>query len=475
MGNEARNFFLNAAIVDSADESRVNLWLWEEDDASNAEAFDLSDVGGLPIIQDLSIEQEEGGYYTISATLVPTFEQAIPLLESSLFEQGNWLEVEWGYITSDGEIKSPLYKGQLALPEIQLGGETTITLKTEAIYAFSAARQTSTREPFNDMTRLDIMEEVLKGGDPPRLLFIDYDEVEGESLKKLTEDKISAIQGGMTDMAFARRLALECSCTLTITTKDGKDKVYLKDYETTASAKPTRLFRLMPYGGIYQPTPEGVYPAFTVSSSSMYVFLPADTARGVTAPSVDEETREQKMEKLEVAAQEAEQESAEADQFAEVNEWMQKKFGPKKSKQKKGGGAPKPTPQYPGRKEGAGGKTTMRDPNEGRNKDQAQGSLTEKSAQNTINLTIESVGVPDLLPGEVVGFEGAGTRFDGNFRVMRFTHGLSSSGPNSSIDLLRNAHFSSEDRVQEKAETNEQDAVTTEADDTVDNRERGGE
>ena len=462
MGNDARNFFVNAAIVGGeVGQERLRLWLWDEEDRSNAEAFHLAEVGGLPILQDASIEHKEGGIYSITATLVPTFDQVIPLLESSILEQGNWLELEWGYLTDEGEIKSPLYKGQMTLPEIQLGGETSITLKTKAIYGLSATRQTSSREPFNDMTRMDIIKAVLSGGDPKRD-YLFHTLVSGDSHKKLLEDKVNAVQGGLSDWGFARRLALECSAEIIqmpYPEGSGKEVVQIRGYEDTASAKPTRLFRLVPHGGTYLPTVGGVYPAFTVSSSSMYVFMPGALIRGVTSPSVKEDEFLAGIDKIEFN----EQEEPDLSGYSDVDRDIVKgQLGPKATKHKKGGGAPKKSPLTPGRKDGAGGKITSRDMNDGRNKDKAEGKMVEQSYQNTINLTIESLGVPDMLVGEIVGFEGAGVRFDGNYKVLRFTHGISSSGPTTTAEVIRNASFASEDLVDTKP-VNVQDMDPSEA------------
>lgn len=470
MPSDGRNFFINAAIVNSKDNSRVKLWLWDETDESNAPKFDLEGASGLAILQDVTIENDQGGYYTINATLVPTYEQSIPILESSLLEETNWLEVEWGYILSDGsELKSPLYKGQMGLPEVQLGSETSITLKTEATYAYSAARQTSTRQPFNGKPRMDIIQEVLLGGEPPRKLDFDLQIGNGDAYKKMVEDKITAVQGTMSDWRFAKKLAGEASCILVL---EGTT-VVVRSYEEMASSKPARLFRLIPVGGTFVLSENGVYPAFSVSSSSMYVFSPGWLSRGVTAPTVDEDKFLAEIEK-QALAQELEDLQSRSDpdsQYFTVEKFKAHlKNAPKATKQKKGGGPTKPSPEYPGRKDGAGGALTLRDPKEGRNRDQAEGKMAANASQGAVNLTIESIGIPDLLVGEMVGFEGAGVRFDGNYLVLTYTHGISSSGPATTLNIIKNAHFLSEDRVAVDEQANVEEPDTSEADQAVQSR-----
>lgn len=463
MGYDARNFFLNVFIVSADESSRLPLWLWEEDtdDEAVMEAFDLDLVQrGLPIVQDVTIEQKKGGYFSLSATLAPTFNQAISLLDSKFLELGNILEVEFGYL-GDPVVKSPLYRGVMELPEIQLGAETTITLKTGAIAGMSAARQTSSREPFNDMSRLDIMAAVLAGGDPPRAAQIYYGHVEKnapKSWEKLNK-KVTRNQGSLSDWFFIQQLCQEsqCICYILRVEADGKEEdwVMLKGKEDIGAQKPKRTFRLMPGFGYFEPGEGGFFPIFTVSSSTTGIFMPGDVARGVLASSIDDETREQKTER-EILAQRLDEVEGVKDE--EINPRL---FGVKASGQK-GGGAPKPSPTYPGSADGSGGRTSFRDPSRGGNRDRTAGELVEKAPQGTINLTIESIGVPDLEPGDLNVVEGLGKRYSGNYEVLQHTHGISSSGPVTTMEMIRNAHMLGDERVEEKGQVNVQEAEAAE-------------
>ena len=97
-----------------------------------------------------------------------------------------------------------------------------------------------------------------------------------------------------------------------------------------------------------------------------------------------------------------------------------------------------------------------------------------------VNMEIETLGVPDLLPGEVVNLRGLGSKISGagkkgNYGVFEITHTMNLSGMVTKFTALSNSSPLSKDRAKRnKGLAPKEDASTSEEDKQVKARTPGG-
>jgi hypothetical protein len=88
-------------------------------------------------------------------------------------------------------------------------------------------------------------------------------------------------------------------------------------------------------------------------------------------------------------------------------------------------------------KTGAGGAPFPRDVNFPTTDDAAK-SAFQADFKMGIKLQIQTLGIPDILPGDVVAVRGVGARFDWNYGVFVVRHFIGSSGFTTELELVSN-------------------------------------
>lgn len=410
------NPFMAAAIVNSQGK-RVPLWTNAKNAQGKAstaggDAIDLELSNGLvslPFLQDLRVTTNLGEYPIIKAVLTPPYREAIAFLDSKLVEWGtSTLEVQLGYIygTQGLVFQSPVYKGVLLKPDIKIGPQTTITLNAQGVGAFSMARQESGRQ-LSNIARLDVVQEILNAnqvGD--QKIALDNESIrklDSRTRKLLLEEKINFSQGYKTDLQAIWDVIKEAEAWPVFI--EGKLVIVARG---RLNSKPKFVLSLYDFeDGLVGPD-VGVFPILNASSPTMAVYLPSSQFgflyKGINSStsSVDE---------------------------SEVSDDGQASTG---------AGVANST----GLNRDAGRPAYLADINNPRAAAQAKQEYERTRTGMGINLDLDTLGNPNLLPGDVVNVRGLGSRISGpkygNYGVFSVTHVFNNSGFMTSINCVSN-------------------------------------
>jgi hypothetical protein len=427
------NPFMAVALL-TAKGQRVPLWTNTEDPggghiltpAQIRSEFD--DITSIPWVSEVQVTTNLGGYPIITVTLTPPYRDAIRLLDSNLMEWGRTLiEVQLGYIFGTQGLPnlSPVYRGVTTKPEIQLGAETVIKLHAHGVGAYSMVRN-ERGLIVNGQTRKFVLDKLIEGnqeGDSPgiknpsgknfSLNTEAFDkatdsEINAEQKKRWTEEKINFAQGYKSDFQAVMDLCLEALCwpvfigsELHIIARGNLDDA------------PQFVLSLFDFeNGTVGPS-TGVYPILGATSPTMHVYMPPEQF-GLRQSSIksakvrDPKTKE-----------------------PEVEEKIVGDIG-----QPTGGG--KSAQQLGALDPAAGAPAKIADTNNPLEDASAQYEYERSRVQAGVVLQLDSLGIPDIVPGSVINVRGLGVRISGpklgNYAVRQVTHTYNTSGFITSLD-----------------------------------------
>lgn len=436
--------FVRVALV-NPNGSRLPLWFAPDPlkDAAEFDYGDAPDVGGLgtnlAIVTSVEITQSLGNFFEVTVNCSPTFEDAMALFESNAIRTAETLlEVQYGWIASGGALATRVFVALLTDPDFTIGAEITVTLKGHATTAASllASDAPSPVEFAKGLSRRVMIEKVAAGfGEPARNIRVDFSGVKGSEELRLLDEVYAFDPAGKNEQLVLRDLIESAYCEVYYT-PDEKDptKSVLKvvDRETRFGGKGNKLFRLARFGNVGNTAVlqgvmngGGVYPITSVSTQSKQVFI-RGVVFGTTKSIFDERKKEDP--KIETT---------------QASDGKTPAAGPGASKGGVGSKGPKPSSKTPGlnKKTKGGGKIQTG----------VEEFPTQKAANNRqefddfiksgIQLSVESVGVPDLEPGAIVGVDGLSKRFDGAYSVLKVMHRLGDGGFSTTWDGINNAGY----------------------------------
>lgn len=411
--------FMSAAIItdpDNQQNTRYPLWSNMPSERYLDLARDGTPLSSLAFLKDMTLELQLAFLPRISATLAPPYPEAIKFLDSQLIEFGrSILQVQFGYSTGapSGLVLSPPFSGILLQPDVRIGVETTITLNAQGVGGFSMTRQESGKT-FANKSRLDIIKEVAEGSDSKnkRRVEVDANDVtfaDTESYRLLIEEKPPVCQGFITDWLFIWKLVRECQCWMLL---EGS-KLRIFPINTSMAAKPKYSLRLFNFkDGTIGPR-NGVFPILSASSPTMAVYLPGAT-RGFFLQGIRSGDRKV------------------------FNEFI----GDEKTnvtRTKQGSASPAPTKDMPGADKDTGAGAQFYPSGDDNNKSVAQARAAYTALANNmgVKLEIDTIGIPDILPGMVVAVYGLGKRLEGNYGVFKVNHTFG-EGFTTRLELVSN-------------------------------------
>ncbi len=415
--------FVSATIITSAGQ-RVPLWMVQGQQAATQTMLAQRD---RPYLQEVSVKLNLGGMPVITARLTPTYEQGIEYLNTSLSDWSqSLLEVVMGYATGGtggGAVLGPAYAGLLLKPEIQIGTDISVTLNAQGAGNFSLTSAGSTETLTG--TREQIINQLLRGPSTanPSRMRLDLTEVrrsEDQDVQRaFFTDQLSLPLGGRTAWQHVSSLIWETRCWMYV---DGDFvRVYPRSFAFTQPPKYFLAAFRFGTAGELGPAAQ-VFPILSASSPTMGAYLPA----GLTAlatPGTNPRSRE-----------------ASGTQFNERNA----------AGARTQDGIARPDTgargMSPGQNNGQGavanGVQVMPvEAAETTASTQAQAARAEWEAQGSsvgIRLELETLGIPDLVPGDVVTVQGLGIRVDGNYATMEVTHTASASGMTTRMTAGKN-------------------------------------
>lgn len=412
--------FMSAVIVTPTGE-RFPLAMNTKDGAlTDAGRLSQSKLGfpSLSYLEQLTIEMTLGYIPKITATFTPPMAEGMKFIDSELSEWGlSHIEVQFGYAsgTPSGPVLSPPFTGLLLKPDVQIGADINITLNAQGVAGYSMSR-TERNKGWNNATREQIIKDLVAGPDPTnaRQIRVDVSQVERGSDKQayewLCQQRISLSAGGRTDWMLVWQLVREAGCWMTSV----GDNLRIFPRADAISARPVCALRFFDFKDGRVGPGAGVFPIISATSPTSAVFLPG-ALRGLVARSID--SKAQSVSEVRV--------DDKTDPIARTGT---------------GAGMLLPSKTNPGVAVETGDGTSYIPVQPG-----AQDALQlakaeyESFAMNMgIHLQVETLGIPDLLPGQTVEVAGLGKRFSMNYGIMKITHTLGSNGYTSSLELVSN-------------------------------------
>ncbi len=424
------NPFMAAAILDSKG-NKIPLWTNIKDGGSSAvfEGHDLEQEFGiqsLPFLSEIVVSFNLGEYPVIKAVLTPPYREGIALLDSPLMEWGrSILEVQFGYIfgPSGLAVQSPVFQGVILKPDIQIGPEIHITLNAQGVGAFSMARQESGRQ-LSNVSRETIIRTLIDANQIGDVKF----SLDDQSMSDGNNDTVSGpllaenikfSQGFKTDLQALWDVVKEAQCWMTFV----GNKLFIVP-RGNLDSDPKLTLTLFNFNGGQLGPQLRTFPILNASSPTMAVYLPASTfGLKLTGISSTKAIIEQSI--------------------------IQDKGQPAL-----GGGASTSTSLS---KEGT--PAYLADINNDRAKAQAQQEYEKSRTGMGINLEIDTLGIPDLLPGDVVNVQGLGKRISGpkigNYGVFTVTHTYNANGYVTSATLVSNTSPLARSKFQDALKLND--------------------
>lgn len=397
-------------------------------------------VHSLNHVESVSVELTLGLLPKIQLTLAPPYEECTHILNSTLLELGDkYLEVQFGYLSRvDGSpVLTAVYRGRLELPDVQLGEDPSITLV--AAGDVSGMARTESRGVFNRKTRREILETVARGKNPssPRKLTVSFTVVDtfpNAASHTLLNQPVSMVQGTATDLEFIRRVAADCACKVAF---DGEN-IILVPLSLRTERTPKHILRLYHISdGKLSP---GEYPLLSVTSPTKALYTGG--ALQLVLRGVDSKTR--KIEEVVVSDKSHPIPRTSATSAGDVSPSTPAAAG-------------KPAPgKAPGSVMMHGG-TQPKD-------QQRAANLTAASAEDmAINLEVDTFGIPDIQPADIVSVRGLGVRYDRNYEVESLTHSWEDGEYRTHLKLLGNTY----DMLLKKAQVAPKGPTNTQKPDTA--------
>lgn len=437
--------FMSAAII-TPQGDRVPLWTNTSTDTGFSTAFGAvaSRVTGLnganswgsltslPFLRDLTIRLDLAYLPQMTAVLTPPMSDARILVDSPIMEWGqSVLQAQVGYTTGTGNggvALSPVFEGLLFKPEVNIGTEYTITLKTQGVAGYSMG-VVQNQKTYKGKRR-DVIEQVVAGqGTEGRALKVVFKDIEKDSTVSIAlNTEINENQGGLTDWMYLWQLVRDAGCWLSYigdssesgqASLDPKSRttsvvIYPRNVRLASKAKFTLRWFDYPSGrigpGLDVP---GVYPILSASSPTSAVFLPGAT-RALVAQGVASKTGEPVI------------------SVATPSNTPTARLG---------GGAVgvngSPNAPEADSKTGEGGAPLPVWTDDPKFKDLPKAELANLFSMG-VKLEVQTLGIPDVQPGDIVAVKGLGGRFDFNYAVFTVTHQIGSGGFFTSLTMQSN-------------------------------------
>jgi hypothetical protein len=386
--------FVAAQIV-TQDGNKYPFWTNLSGDDTKRSASNTSELRAMAWLQEVNVEMGLDEIPKLSVTLAPPFREGMAFLNSPLIYYGvSTLEVQFGYVQGTGGRvwASPTFKGTIWQPEISIApGEIQISLpahggrggsdlvvsegaRVAGLTGKGGARKVNSRE-----TRQQLMLRILNDTIPPRGYTIEWDPPEWEHKDDIITNWA---QGGLTDWAALKLLARGARCDVRLDTEN--KIVKLISVSKILKAPPSRVFKIYDYpdgklGKIN--SEEAIYPVLSLSSVPAYIFAPSIVQAAVMSELSEKDPRGSK-----TAAPTLITESETSDKAlsAKAKKLESSESNTEVDKETGNGGE-----RFPG------------DPESEEAYKFCKGEY-EKHAHMGVRFDVGSIGVPDLMPRDVI-------------------------------------------------------------------------
>lgn len=424
-GHDFANPFVAASITTKDGDREFPFWTSPEHVVKSGTFGDGGDdpqLKSLAFLQEVVVELQLAYIPIITLTLAPPFRDAVAFLDSELIEWGrSRISVQFGYVGGKDKL-SQVYSGVMLKPDITIGEDVNIAINAQGTGVWTLSLQEGTTSA-KDQTRREYLDVLVKGPEGKKQTTIDYSIVDASAgpHTELLKAPCTRSQGGKSYFQEMFEVADECRCTFLVQPDGNTIQLIPNNTLVTKAPRKTLVLYDFPRGVVGGPDgadtggdarPE-VYPILSLSSPTAAIYMPA-SIRGIDSRNVSDSTRtESKVTTNEATIQRAQ---SGKDNVA----------------------APKGTEEYPEHDEesASGGEHVFADPEDPSDLAHLQ-SLFQREGNMGITLDVETVGIPDLLPGEVVEVEGVGRRLGGQrWTVHKVIHSIGLGGYSSNLHLI---------------------------------------
>lgn len=391
----------------------------------------LAALANLAYVSEVQVEVHMERNSRVAVTLTPPFEDGLEIINSPLIQWGvGTLQIQIGYTTGSGptgSLRTLVYGGLLQKPDVSIGSDMTITLNALGVgYALSTANNANGRHFEPGTTPAEAVEAVLKDYTKFDIsnLWTDFGLGENQSAKGVSginhdffkplhsekvKDKngndvqqtLSIEVGPRNDWWFIQETCQKYGLDLFIV----GESVQIKDRNAWLIKQPNNGVKRFVVRGGMDPT-QLLFPALSLSSPTASVWISSGVGEVL-------------------------QQDVKADKSGTTDSGQINKDNTKVSQTKDGTYDPAQDPM--GRTQDAG----LNFPG---NPDTAalayaRGEFKNKNFRKGITIEVDTVGIPDLVPGEVITISGTGSKndpgngvFDGPYGVESVIHNIGIGG-----------------------------------------------
>jgi hypothetical protein len=371
--------------------------------------------GDIPIVESVEVEIGIGLIGKVSVQISAPYELGLQLLNSSLFAIGSVIDVQIGYPRIAKFM--PWFSTMASKPSIELSPDEglTATLNGEG-GAFAAARTTSS-ETFSG-SYASIIQQIADQDSNKWHLKLPKGE-DGDESDSLYRSRENVSQGNRTDWMFVQHLCRLANCDAFIRPHDevrGANTLQINRRSEEMRGEPRYTFVARGRSDFIN-----TFPMLTFESSAEGVWLPPG-ARETRAADINIVTRETPPETVvrpeDTGVAGMPGETGVGEGVSEEEGTVVAVEGSTRDERGNPGTrvhAPQHAPESP--------------------EEVLQSLVTEARQRGGLNVTISSIGIPDLFPGEVIALSGVGI-FDGNYGIESISHSAAPGDWSMTIKLL---------------------------------------
>jgi hypothetical protein len=407
--------FMSAAII-ATDGTRYPLVTSPETTAvspANVTGFSASGASGdlpsyFPYLSSVTVTLDTGYVPQINATLTPPYLDAVKLIEADVLTYGSaHLEVQFGYSAGKGTATSvavsPVFKGLILKPDVSFGSDITIALNAQGTGGYKLATTGITGSTPQPVKVIDYMRSLCT---KLSLTLDDSGTKADKDVQFLLNIEQAFTYGNESYFGVLYELARSCACYAYFE----ETKVRLVAMSEILKDDPVAELVLFNYDGGRIGPDVGRYPILSVNTDHQGIFL-NPTVRSIIQAGIDAKTGEVKEQKV----------SPEKTEVATTGKGDV------------------------GFKDEQSGVSQARNPTPVDDKAQQQfkadyQAIMAQGNGTGIQLDIETLGIPDLVPGQVIRVTGVSPkRIDNLYSIQTVKHSLSSSGYSTSLTVIQNS------------------------------------
>lgn len=401
--------------------TRYPLWTRSADSDSDLalqfleSGFDLSSSHvNLPIVESVEVEVSDGLSGSVTVSLSAPYELGIAILSSNILKIGNKVSVRIGYPRlSDPMQFTPWYTGQAKKPSIRISPEDGLSATINVDGGGFAAMRGSSSKTYTGTYRQILREFADVHGWTVKF---PQDNIDSDPLDE--EREIS--QANKSNWRFLQEICRSAQCDAFIGPVIGNREgvqLYVLRRKESYSKRPKFTFAMRG-----NPDFKTVFPVLSFESELEGIWLPR-AAHGVTAADINPDTVEEQSATVKGDSSQVPAVGGEARPSTESFD----EDGVKVSL-----GSPQNTPA----ERGEFLSVSYRDP---RKQEQVvESHQHEAQVRASIQATVESFGIPNLFPEDIVRLDNVGI-LKGNYRVTGVSHRADSSEWMMSVTLVSNA------------------------------------